>query len=231
MVDSYANIYIPRSWLAAVCALGTLVGLGASFAVGPSVTALLQLAGDAPGPLRLAAGLPIGWAIPLLTLVGLGAGLWIAREWHNENGTITISLNGIAVSRAGNSSYVAHDQIGEIFTDSGELVITDEAATELLRIKSERALVGRLRDAFTRHDYPWRGTRDPHENAFATWVDHHGDDLDEHAHGLLRTRQRSLKDKQYGAADDALEELRRDGVSVRDRPSGQQYRTTPIHHE
>ena len=227
MSDGPIHISIPRGWFAVFGALGALVGLGASFVVGPAVTALLQLVGDAPGPLRLAAGLPIGWAIPLLTLAGLAGGLWIAREWHTENGTITISSEGMTVTRAGSSSYVARERIGEVFTDSGELVVTDETTTEILRITSERALVGRLRDAFTSQGYPWLGTEDPHATAFTPWVDHGGDDLDEQAHDLLRARRRSLHDTQHGAAEDALEELRRCGVSVRDRHGAQQYRITP----
>ncbi|MER7013162.1 hypothetical protein ABT324_17210, partial [Saccharopolyspora sp. NPDC000359] len=48
-------------------ALGTgcgALGLGLGFLVKPLVNWIVDLLGDAPGPLRLAAALPTAWAVP-----------------------------------------------------------------------------------------------------------------------------------------------------------------------
>ena len=81
MAENTVNVSIPRRWIVGMHAAGALLGFGAAFVIGPLVTWLLGLAGDAPGPLRLAAGLPLVWAIPVLTLAGLGvAGGCFARK-------------------------------------------------------------------------------------------------------------------------------------------------------
>lgn len=225
MAETASSVAIPRRWIVGMCITGALLGFGASFVIRPFVDWLLGMAGDAPGPLRLAAGLPQAWAIPVLTLAGLGVGFWIAREWQKENGTISVADEGATVRRAGNRSYVARDRIGGVFTDGRDLVIVDGRTNELLRVKTDTVLVTRLREAFERFGYPWQGTRDPNEQAFVTWVD--GNDLlDPNAHDLLRARQRALADKRFGAADDARDELRVLGIAVRDRNDAQQYRTT-----
>lgn len=74
MAENSINVSIPRRWIVGMHVSGALLGFGAAFVIGPLVTWLLGFAGDAPGPLRLAAGLPLVWAIPVLTLVGLGVG-------------------------------------------------------------------------------------------------------------------------------------------------------------
>ncbi|MGI5996377.1 MAG: YqeB family protein [Saccharomonospora viridis] len=223
MAENTVNVSIPRRWIVGMHAAGALLGFGAAFVIGPLVTWLLGLAGDAPGPLRLAAGLPLVWAIPVLTLAGLGVGFWFAKEWQKENGTITITPEGVTVHRAGSNRYVARERIGGVFTDGRDLIVTDSATNELLRVNTDKVLVDRLRDAFERFDYPWQGTRDPHDHAFATWVDGSGL-LDARTHDLLRARQRALADKRPGAAEDARDELRNLGIAVRDRHGAQQYR-------
>ncbi|MEV4941515.1 CysS/YqeB C-terminal domain-containing protein [Streptomyces zaomyceticus] len=48
--------------------------------------------------------------------------------------------------------------------------------------------------------------------------------LDESTHALLRKRRRAIADDRTGAAEEAREELRARGISVRDRGEAQQYR-------
>src|SRR5690606_837139 len=126
----------------------------------------------------------------------------------------------VTVHRAGSNRYVARERIGGVFTDGRDLIVTDSATNELLRVNTDKVLVDRLRDAFERFDYPWQGTRDPHDHAFATWVDGSGL-LDARTHDLLRARQRALADKRPGAAEDARDELRNLGIAVRDRQPAQ----------
>ncbi|MGH3913378.1 MAG: YqeB family protein, partial [Pseudonocardiaceae bacterium] len=71
-----------------------LVGFGLGFAIGPFVrwvaigpfvrwvSSILQ---SAPAPLRLAAEIPTPWLVPILTVIGIGAGYWLAQ--HAERGT------------------------------------------------------------------------------------------------------------------------------------------------
>ncbi|TYQ14523.1 UNVERIFIED_ORG: hypothetical protein L601_000100002600 [Gordonia westfalica J30] len=223
MAEDTVSVSIPRRWVIGTQLGGAVLGCGAAFVVGPLVTWLLGLAGDAPGPLRLAAGLPLVWAIPVLTLAGVGVGFWVAREWQKENGTITITREGVTVRRAGSNRHVTRERICAVFTDGRELILTDSATNELLRVKTDKVLVDRLRDAFERLDYSWHGTQDPYDHAFATWVDG-SDQLGPHIHGLLRARQRALVDELPGAAENARDELRNLGIAVRDRHGAQQYR-------
>lgn len=58
MTENHVAIAIPTRWIVGVRIAGAVLGFGAAFVIGPIVNWLLGLAGDAPGPLRLAAGLP-----------------------------------------------------------------------------------------------------------------------------------------------------------------------------
>ncbi|GAC50462.1 YqeB family protein [Gordonia aichiensis] len=223
MAESTIDVSISQRWVIGMSLAGAVLGCGAAFLVGPLVNWLLGLAGDAPGPLRLAAGLPLIWAIPILTLAGCFTGLWFGREWQKENGTITITVEGMTVHRAGSIRHVARERIGGAFTDGHDLVVTDTATNELLRVTTDRVLVDRLRGAFERLDYPWHGTRDPYDDAFAAWVDGSGL-LDAHTHDLFRARERALADDLPGTAENARDELRDLGIAVRARGGGQQYR-------
>lgn len=223
MAENSIDVMIPRRWIVGVRLMGGLLGFGAAFIVGPVVNWLLGLAGDAPGVLRLAAGLPLVWAIPVLTLAGLGVGFWFTTEWHKENGIISINPQGVTVHRAGNSCHIDRDRMGGVFTDGSDLIIINGRTNELLRVATDKILVDRLRDAFEHFEYPWQGTTDPHDHAFITWVDGSGL-VSPQVHDLLRVRQRAMSDKRAGAAEDARDKLRDFGIVVRDRRDAQQYR-------
>lgn len=223
MTDDTVSITVPNSWMAGFAVAGAAVGLGAAFVVGPLVTWLLELIDDAPGPLRVAAALPLEAAIPLLCIVGMCFGIAAAREWRKDVGVTRISPEGVTVQRDGEHQYIDRGQISGAFIDGHDLVLINRHTIELLRSKTDQTLAGRLHAAFERFDYPWHGTTDPNEDEYATWVDGKGP-LDARAHDLLRARQRALRDSQPGAADNALDELRTLGISIRDRREGQQYR-------
>lgn len=228
MAENHVAIAIPTRWIVGVRIASAVLGFGAAFVIGPIVDWLLGLAGDAPGPLRLAAGLPLVWAIPVLTIAGVGLGFWITREWQRENGIITVSPEGVTVQRGGTGSHVARDRIHEVFSDGRDLILADKQTSELLRVKTDRILLTRLCQAFEGLGYPWQGTTDPHEHAFETWVDGNGQ-LNGRAQDLLRARQRALADKRSGAAEDVRDDLRDLGIVVRDRNDAQQYRVVPDH--
>lgn len=225
MSEHSAAVAVPRTWLLAPPLLGAVLGGGAALVIGPVVGWLLGLIGDAPGPLRLAALLPVQWALPALIVVGLAAGAWVAGQWRKEYGTIEIGEGGVTVHRPGANVRVPRERIAGIYIDRSELVLHDDATDEMLRIRTEGLLAGRLRAAAEQFDLPWLGTTNPLDGDFTTWVD--GDSwLDEAEHMLLRERARALTDKQSGSAERAREELRACGLAVRDREEGQQYRIT-----
>jgi len=223
MDEKGVTVAIPMRWIVGFGVVGLALGFGSAFVVGPLVNWLLGLIGDAPGPLRLAATLPMEWAIPVLALLGLCLGVWVGREWRRENGETTVSAEGVTVRRGGAGHHVPRAQISGVFTDGYELILVSQSTNELLRTATDQILIGRLQQAFEGLGYLWQGTADPHENDFVTWIDGKGS-LDDRAHLLLRVRQRARTDKQSGAADGARDDLRDLGIVVRDRDDAQQYR-------
>lgn len=217
------SVRLPGAWLWAVILVGAALGCGAAFAVGPLADWMTGLFDGAPGPLRLAAALPLGWAVPVLTLGGGVAGALVAGSWKDENPVVEVGADSVVVHDSVGGRHVERARIAEVFTDGRELVLRDADGREQIRTRVDSGLTGRLRSAFERHGYPWRGTADPHEADYAVWVDN-APGLEERAHALLRTRQRALADARTGAADEAREELRALGLSVRDRGKAQQYR-------
>lgn len=226
MNEDKATVTIPRRWIAGICLAGAAVGIGAAFMVGPVVDWLLSLAGDAPGPLRIAARLPLAWAIPILAVLGLAVGLMIAHEWRTEVGTVTVTARGVTIENSTARQHVDGERVGGVFTDGKDLVITDPKTNELSRSKTDVVLVSRLRRAFERFDYPWQGNEDPYERSYTSWIDGAAG-VDDRINDLLRARSRALADEQSGAAAEARDELRSLGIAVRDRDGGQQYRVIP----
>ncbi|MFE7428118.1 hypothetical protein [Streptomyces sp. NPDC057545] len=217
------TVRLPEAWLWAVILGGAALGLGAAFAVGPLADWMTSLFDSAPGPLRLAAALPLMWAVPVLTLCGGVAGAWLADTWRKENPVIEVGADSVVVHDATGGHHIERARIAEVFTDGRELVLRDADGTEHVRTRVDSGLAGRLQSAFEQQRYPWRGTVDPHEADYTAWVDN-GPGLDERAHTLLRMRQRALADDRTGAADEARDELHTLGISVRDRGKTQQYR-------
>lgn len=226
MAEKAVTVTIPASWMAGFTLVGAAAGIGASFIIGPVVNWLLGLIGEAPGPLRIAAALPLSIVIPVLCVVGICVGLAAARQWRREVGVVTISPEGVTVQRRGESRHIPSDQVSGAFVHNHHLVLVDRTTCELLRTKSEQALAERLRHGFETFGYPWHGTSDPHESDFVSWVDGTGP-LDTRAHALLRARQHALTDSRLGAARQAWDELQALGISVRDHNDQQQYRTVP----
>lgn len=227
MTEKHVSVTIPISWMAGFVVVGAAAGLGASFVIGPLVNWLLELIGDAPGPLRVAAALPPEVVIPVLCFAGMCFGIVAAREWRKDVGVTTISTDGVTVQRGAAGQHVDREQISGVFVDGHDLVLVDHQTRELLRSKSDPTLAGRLQHGFERFDYPWQGGTDPHESEYVTWIDGKGP-VDARAHALLRARQRALADAQLGAAQNARDELRALGISVRDRDHAQQYRATAL---
>lgn len=216
-------VQIPAKYTWIFTALGALVGVLAAFIVGPLVSWLLGLIGDAPGPLRLAAELPFAWAVPVLTVVGAIAGFLIAASWNDDAGTIEVNDAGITVHSKDADRYVPKAKTDRVAAEKKELVILDVQTSEIFRGPVEDEMLPGLRVALAARGYPQLETSDPYGDRFVTWVEG-GGQLDEKTEDLLRARRRALADDQAGAAEDALDRLRRSGVMVRDRDGRQEYR-------
>lgn len=217
------TVRIPQGWLWTLRLVGAALGVGAAFAVGPTVDWLVGLIGSAPGPLRLAARMPLTWAVPVLAVVGTAAGAWVGHAWQKENPIVTVDANAAIVTNGAERVHIGREKVAAVFTDGQDLVLLDAAGLPLSRTKADDVLINGLRSAFERFGYPWRGTSDPHEGEYVAWADR-SPDLDEPAHDLLRTRHRALADKRPGEAARALDALRAQGLVVRDRAGAQQYR-------
>ncbi|MGP5508169.1 YqeB family protein [Corynebacterium flavescens] len=226
MSESTSNtitVGISSRYLTVFTAGGALIGLIFSFIVGPVVSWLLSLIGDAPGPLRLAAELPLALAIPVLTIIGAVAGFLIASSWIRDAGTIDVGGDGFTVHKKDSHLFIAKDRIAYVVVEQGSLVLIDDDGCELFRGPLDKDLIPGLRGALERCGYPPLAEADPFDSEFTTWVDGDGR-LDGDLEDLLRTRRRALADKHPGAAEAALEELREKGIMVRDRDDCQQYR-------
>ncbi|WP_029089401.1 YqeB family protein [Brevibacterium album] len=219
-------VKLPGSWVTGFALTGAAVGLGAAFVVRPVLGWLLGLVGDAPAPLRLAALLPLPWAIGVLTLAGLVGGWLIASIWGEGLGEVEVRADGVAVRRKGGNRFVPRAGIAEAYADKDELVLADPEGRELLRTPTDSMLHARLGAALTAQGIAWRGARDPREAEYREWVEGDGA-LDPEAEKLLRTRAYALQDKRKGAAAEAREALLGRGVVVRDRDGDQQYRRVP----
>ncbi len=216
-------VKVPRRWTAGFCIAGALVGLGAAFVVRPVLGWLLGLLGDAPAPLRLAGLLPLPWAVPVLMLAGLVAGLLIAAGWSEGLGRVEVGAGGVRVVRKESSRFVPYARIAEAYADADELVLADARGLELLRAPTDGVLLAQLEAAFAAHGLRWRGRGDPREAEYRTWVD--GEEaLEPEAEELLRSRGYALMDKKEGEAFRARESLLELGIVVRDRDGNQQFR-------
>lgn len=82
MAENEVTVAIPMPWMIGFGIAGAGLGFGSAFVVGPLVNWLLGLIGDVPGPMRLAAALPVEWAIPVLTVAGVCLGALVGRQWQ-----------------------------------------------------------------------------------------------------------------------------------------------------
>lgn len=222
MPDS-TTVRIPGRYTAIFTVGGALIGLIAAFIVGPVVSWLIGLIGDAPGPLRLAAELPFAWAVPVLTVVGAVGGFVIVATWVEGAGTIEVGNDGITVHSKNTDRHLPKSVMQHIFAEKSDLVVLGDGAREVYRGAVEDELLPGLRKALADRGYPRLESADPYGDDFVPWTEGVGD-VDDECEVLLLARRRALMDDRPGAAEEALDELRRRGIMVRDRDGHQQFR-------
>lgn len=213
------TVRMPAAWIWLLRLGLPAIGFGLAFAVKPLFDWLISVFDSAPGPLRVAAELPLHWAILALTVLGLIAGVLLAEAAKHDALTLTVDDGQVLAEQKGEQRYLARDQVSGVFFDRKALVFVDDTGRELYRGDAADLPKGDVVQAFEQHGYPWRG-EDSRE--FATWVDGRPE-LDDELHALLRARGRALKDKKSGEAAGVLDQLQDRGLVVRDRDGKQQY--------
>lgn len=221
--NATTTVGVPARYTAIFTGGGAVVGFAAAFVVGPLVSWLLGFFGDAPMPLRFMAELPFAWALPVLTVAGAVAGFLIVASWSDSAGAFEVGAEGITVRSKEADRFVPMSVCHRLAVEKGELIVLDQAAREIFRGPLDGEMVPGLQAALQEHGYPALESADPYTRDFSTWVEGDGN-LDEGTEELLRARRRALADKRPGAAEEALDGLRRLGVMVRDRDGRQQYR-------
>lgn len=223
MHESQVTVTVDSKIAPIFALLGAVVGFVVALLVGPVVSWMVERFDSAPVILRLIDLTP--WSMPVLIVLGAGAGWIVFKIWDSEVGRVVVDQRQVRIASEKTSAVYHRDEIAEVFLDKDELVLLDHQARELSRSASEAGLAQKLESAFTTFDYPWVGTVDPWDSDFVEWVDH-SSGLDEANHALLRRRQRALDDERRGEAADLRDALTDRGVVVRDRNSRQQYRLT-----
>jgi hypothetical protein len=205
-----------------LAALATAAGVGAGFIVAPVVRWLLATVDSAPGPLRLLATLPTGWAVLATGVLGLVAGVFLAGAAQEESPEVTVDGDHVQIACGGHARWIERADLTAVLRDGVDLVLLDGRDTEVARQMVSDLPAGRLRAAFTERGYPWReepgyGTR------FAPWIDGRPG-LDGAVHDLLRARGQAVESKDRAQVTELDERLRAHGVVVRDRRGRQEVR-------
>ncbi|MFD4461368.1 hypothetical protein [Nocardia sp. NPDC058480] len=205
--------------LAAVCAVA---GFGLGFAAPPMSRWAVNTWPTVPGPLEILAELPTTWSVPILTIVGIAAGVVLALRAIGESLAITVDSDGVLLSVDADELYIPRSKVHAVFREGKDLVLIDSTERELARRNADDLDARAVTDAFSAHRYPWTDAN-PHEGTFTRWTNGHPD-LDEQAHELLRRRRSALSDNESDTASDLHRRLQALGIIVRDRDKRQEYR-------
>ncbi|MDH6678074.1 hypothetical protein M2284_002277 [Rhodococcus sp. LBL1] len=200
----------------------TLAGVGLGFAAPPVSRWAVGTLPSVPGPIEILAELTTTWSVPILTILGVAAGVALALIALGESLTLTVDPDGVLLACDDDELYVPQSKVRAVFRDGKDLVLIDSTERELARRNADDLNARAIADAFTAHSYPWTDTN-PHQGTFTRWIDGHPD-LDEHTHALLRQRRNALSDGKSSAATDLHRSLQEQGIVVRDRKKRQEYR-------
>ncbi|MFD0558234.1 hypothetical protein FB566_3532 [Stackebrandtia endophytica] len=203
------------------------VGVGLGFAVRPVFNWMIDLFDSAPGPLRITAALPTVWAVLGLTVIGILVGLWLAGEAQKEAPVVTVDSDHVEITLNGHTRYFSRERVAAVYRDGADLVMLDDLTRELARDKVSDLSATRLQEAFEGFGYPWL-VEDRYRAKFRRWTDGHPD-LSEPVHRLLRERSRAITAKKPGEVATLTEQLRDNGIVVRDRDDAQEYRDIDGH--
>ncbi|KXP12895.1 hypothetical protein AXK57_01205 [Tsukamurella pulmonis] len=208
--------------ITATTALGALLGV----VVRGLVSWLERTVDGSPGPLRLAAQLPVGVAAGVLTVVGLIGGIVLVAAWQHEVAALNVAEDHVELAAGGHRRWIARDEVGEAFLGrGGELTILDPQGRLLAAAGTDGVSGRRIAEAFRAAGYHWSGASDPYEREYIRFVDGR-DEAPPEARELLRARAVARAEKREPTARDLRLRLGEAGVVVRDRGDEQEFRPT-----
>ncbi|CAM3832106.1 YqeB family protein [Tsukamurella ocularis] len=206
--------------VSATTALGAVLGL----IVRGLVAWLERTVDGSPGPLRVAAQLPVGVAAGILTVVGLIGGIILVAAWQHEVAALTVADDHVELAAGGHRRWMARAEIGEAFLGrGGELTFLDRRGRLLAAAGTDGVPKAGIARALTDAGYPWRGEADPYEAEYTLVVQGRGD-ADLEVEALLRERAVARAEKRAPTARDLRLRLGEVGVVVRDRGDEQEFR-------
>lgn len=206
--------------VSATTALGAVLGLIVRGLVGW----LERTVDGSPGPLRIAAQLPVGVAAGVLTVVGLVGGIVLVAAWQHEVAALTVADDHVELAAGGHRRWMARDEIGEAFLGrAGELTFLDRRGRLLAAASTDGVPKAGIARALTDAGYPWRGDADPYEAEFVRFVDGR-DEAPPEVRALLRERAVARAEKRAPTARDLRLRLGEAGVVVRDSGDEQEFR-------
>jgi len=220
--DNATRVAISRAvpWMLGIAC--TLAGFGLGFAAPPVSRWAVNTLPAVPGPVEILAELSTTWSVPVLTVLGVAAGVALALSVLGESLIVTVDSDGALLSNDEDELYVPRSKVRAVFRDGKDLVLIDSTERELARRGADDLNARAIVAAFTTHGYPWTDTN-PHEGTFTRWIDGHPDLVDE-THALRRQRRKALSDKEPDTATDVHRRLQKQGLTVRDRKNRQEYR-------
>lgn len=206
--------------VSATTALGAVLGLIVRGLVGW----LERTLDGSPGPLRIAAQLPVGVAAGVLTVVGLIGGIILLAAWQHEVAALTVADDRVELAAGGHRRWMARDEIGEAFLGrGGELTFLDRRGRLLAAAGTDGVPKAGIARALTDAGYPWHGDADPYEAEYTRFVQGRGDTEPE-VEALLRERAVARAEKRAPTARDLRLRLGEAGVVVRDNGDEQEFR-------
>ncbi|BDH55820.1 hypothetical protein [Tsukamurella sp. PLM1] len=199
---------------------GALLGL----VVRGLVSWLERTVDGSPGPLRIAAQLPVGVAVGVLAVAGLIGGVVLVGAWQNEVAALTVADDHVELVVDEHRRWMARDEIGETFLGrGGELTFLDRRGRLLAAAGTDGVPKARIARALTDTGYPWRGAADPYEAEYTRFVHGRGD-VEPEVESLLRERAVARAEKRAPTARDLRLRLGEAGVVVRDHGDEQEFR-------
>lgn len=174
------------------------------------------------GPLTTIASLEGAWVAVVAALVGLVAGVLLARAVIRESLHVAISDDTVRVTKDGRSRTIAREDVSVVFLDQKRLVIVDADGVEIVREKPE-ARPAEVEEAFTGHGYPWSDSGDPYAAEFRGW-EPDSPDMPTAANAVLKARQYAVDKRHAAIATELRDELAKLGIVVRDSGKRQSWR-------
>jgi hypothetical protein len=223
MPEPSSTVRIAAVWSWVLPTLGAVAGFGLGFLVRPAFGWVTAQFDTAPGPLRIAAMLPTGWAVLALAIVGAVGGAWLVAEWRAGSLILMVDETGVRLSQDGRDRFVSAGDLASSLRDGPDLVLLDGNGGELSRNRVDDLSTSKVRRALGTIGCRWI-EGNPIDPQFQRWVD--GDPaLPKALNDLLRSRSGAIADGQCGTVYTVTEQLRSAGIAVRDRGGVQEYRT------